>query len=39
MRPKCVKCQSKFVYILKDGTVVCRACGHREKPMEVGLGV
>jgi ribosomal protein L37AE/L43A len=25
----CDNCNSKNVYILKDGTVVCRRCGHR----------
>lgn len=25
----CDNCNSKYVYILADGTVVCRRCGHR----------
>lgn len=30
----CPRCRSFFTYILKDGTRVCRKCGHREKPKE-----
>ena len=28
---ECVNCGSKVIYTLKDGTKVCRYCGHREK--------
>ena len=31
-RPKCEKCDSGFVYIRKEGTLVCRRCGHLTKP-------
>jgi uncharacterized Zn finger protein (UPF0148 family) len=32
---KCVKCGSGFGYVrIKDGGVVCRACGHIEPPRE-----
>jgi len=28
-KPKCVKCGSSFTYIrIKEGSVVCRSCGH-----------
>ena len=32
--PKCPACESRIVYTLKDGTQVCRKCGHREPPKE-----
>ena len=25
----CSKCGSKYVYVLADGTIVCRRCSHR----------
>ena len=28
-QPECEKCHSKFTYVLFDGMVVCRRCGHR----------
>ena len=28
-RPDCPECDSKQIYVLQDGTVVCRACGAR----------
>lgn len=31
VRPKCKKCKSGQVYILKNGTIVCRRCGYRTK--------
>lgn len=31
MELKCKKCGSPNIYTLKDGTTVCRRCGHREK--------
>lgn len=31
-RKACIKCNSIWVYVNKDGTVVCRKCGHREEP-------
>jgi DNA-directed RNA polymerase subunit RPC12/RpoP len=34
-RPKCKKCESGFVYIKKDGSIVCRRCGYITKPKEV----
>lgn len=34
-RPKCEKCNSGFVYIKSDGTLVCRRCGHLTKKKEV----
>lgn len=30
-RIKCSNCASTYIYILAKGTVVCRACGHREE--------
>jgi transcription initiation factor TFIIIB Brf1 subunit/transcription initiation factor TFIIB len=27
----CSKCNSKNIYSLKDGTIVCRKCGYRRK--------
>lgn len=29
-QPTCANCGKLNVYTLKDGTVVCRTCGHRE---------
>ena len=29
-RPKCVACGSGNIYVLRDGSVICRACGHKE---------
>ncbi len=26
----CSKCNSRYVYTLKDGTIICRKCGFRE---------
>lgn len=28
---KCDACSSRVVYTLKDGTIVCRRCGHRKE--------
>ena len=34
-KPKCVKCGSSFTYIrIKEGSVVCRSCGHIEQREE-----
>jgi len=33
-KPVCEKCESSFTYVLSDGTVVCRNCGHRNKNPE-----
>ena len=31
-KPKCKKCRSAFTYIrIKEGSIVCRSCGHIEK--------
>ena len=35
-KPQCSKCGAKFVYTLKDGTVVCRTCGARKQPRPAG---
>lgn len=35
---KCEKCKSTYVYSLKDETIVCRKCGHRNKKKEVKHG-
>ena len=32
---KCIKCDSKNIYSLKDKTIVCRKCGHRETKKKV----
>ena len=32
---RCSKCGLLSIYTLKDGTRVCRTCGHREKKLEV----
>lgn len=29
-KPKCKSCKSGQVYVLVNGTIVCRLCGHRE---------
>lgn len=31
-KPRCPKCQSRQIYFLADGTIVCRGCGTRTKP-------
>ena len=28
-RPKCANCGSGNIYVLRDGSVICRACGHK----------
>jgi ribosomal protein L37AE/L43A len=30
-RPVCTKCGSRFVYVLRNGDVVCRGCGNVDK--------
>jgi hypothetical protein len=30
-RPKCINCQSGWVYTREDGMRICRTCGHREQ--------
>ena len=40
----CPKCKSKYTYVLKDGTLVCRKCAYRgsEKKrgsiIDIGMG-
>lgn len=36
-RPSCAACGSGNVYIKRDGTVVCRRCGHEAHPKAVPL--
>ena len=28
---RCDKCNSKNIYTIKDGTLICRRCGHRKE--------
>jgi transcription initiation factor TFIIIB Brf1 subunit/transcription initiation factor TFIIB len=32
MRPNCLKCKSKNVYVKAGGAIVCRRCGAVSKP-------
>ena len=31
----CEKCNSHYVYVLKDLTTICRRCGHRSQPKTI----
>ena len=31
---RCRECESSFIYVKKDGTVVCRSCGSQTKLRE-----
>lgn len=31
----CEKCNSHYVYVLKDLTTICRRCGHRSQPKAI----
>ena len=31
VKPRCASCRSGQTYTLKNGTVVCRLCGHRAR--------
>ena len=29
LKPRCERCKSTFTYVLRNGDIVCRSCGHK----------